>query len=119
MLMFKHFLAYEDVLELFKKPGSLYVSLLFGVANLVAIDIIKSYADTKRKIIVYAHEFKVSQNSGLPVEVKKTYPMGSHFLIEGLAEEQNIYFHSERNIDTGTEVFLNISLEIINQRLKI
>mgnify|MGYP001604029641 FL=1 len=115
----KQILADEPVLELYKKPRSLYVASLFGEANLVPIDIIKSYADTKRKIIVYAHEFKVSQNSGLPVEVKKTYPMGSHYLIEGLVEEQNIYFHSERNIDTGTEVFLNISLEIINQRLKL
>jgi ABC-type Fe3+/spermidine/putrescine transport system ATPase subunit len=115
----KQILADEPVLELYKKPRSLYVASLFGEANLVPIDIIKSYADTKRKIIVYAHEFKVSQNSGLPVEVKKTYPMGSHYLIEGLAEEQNIYFHSERNIEKGTEVFLNISLEIINQRLKL
>ena len=64
-------LAKEPILELYKTPRNLYIASLFGEANLVPINIIKSYADTKRKIIVYAHEFKVSRNSGLPVFVKK------------------------------------------------
>ncbi|WP_297704540.1 sulfate/molybdate ABC transporter ATP-binding protein [uncultured Eudoraea sp.] len=112
-------LAQKPILELYKNPGNLYIASLFGEANLVPINIVKSYADTKRKIIVYAHEFKVSQNSGLPVVVKKTYPMGSHYLVEGFTEEQIIYFHSERNMKIETEVYLNISLETINQRLKL
>ncbi len=112
-------LAQEPILELYKNPGNLYIASLFGEANMVPINIIKSYADTKRKIIVYAHEFKVSENSGLPVVVKKTYPMGSHYLVEGLTEEQIVYFHSERNMKIEKEVYLNISLETINQRLKL
>jgi len=115
----RQILAEKPIVELYKTPGNLYIASLFGEANLVPINIIKSYADTKRKIIVYAHEFKVSQNSGLPVVVKKTYPMGSHYLVEGHTEEQIIYFHSERNIELDTKVFLNISLETINQRLKL
>ncbi len=115
----RQILAEEPIEELYKSPRNLYIASLFGEANLVPINIIKSYADTKRKIIVYAHEFKVSRNSGLPVVVKKTYPMGSHYLVEGLTDEQIIYFHSERNIEIETEVFLNISLETINQRLKL
>ena len=114
-----HILAEEPILEMYKNPGNLYIASLFGEANLVPINIIKSYADTKRKIIVYAHEFKVSQNSGLPVVVKKTYPMGSHYLVEGFTEEQKIYFHSEVYMEIDTEVFLNISLKTINQRLKL
>ncbi len=112
-------LAQEPILELYKNPGNLYIASLFGEANMVPINIIKSYADTKRKIIVYAHEFKVSENSGLPVVLKKTYPMGSHYLVEGLTEEQIVYFHSERNMKIEKEVYLNISLETINQRLKL
>lgn len=112
-------LAQEPILELYKNPRNIYIASLFGEANLVPINIIKSYADTRRKIIVYAHEFKVSGNSGLPVIVKKTYPMGSHYLVEGHTDEQIIYFHSERNMEIETKVFLNISLETINQRLKL
>jgi len=115
----RQILAEEPIVKMYKNPLNLYIASLFGEANLVPINIIKSYADTKRKIIVYAHEFKVSQNSGLPVVVKKTYPMGSHYLVEGLTDEQIIYFHSERNMEIETEVFLNISLETINQRLKL
>lgn len=114
----KQIIADELIQELYKNPKSLYIASLFGEANLVPINIIKSYADTKRKIIVYAHEFKVSGNSGLPVAVKKTYPMGGHFLIEGFTEGQTIYFQSEKSMAVGAKVFLNIPLEIINQRLK-
>jgi ABC-type Fe3+/spermidine/putrescine transport system ATPase subunit len=115
----KQIIAEQPIVELYKNPRNLYIASLFGEANLVPINIIKSYADTKRKIIVYAHEFKISGNSGLPVVVKKTYPMGSHYLVEGTTDDQIIYFHSERNMEIEAEVFLNISLETINQRLKI
>jgi iron(III) transport system ATP-binding protein len=115
----RQILAEEFILDLYKNPRNLYIASLFGEANSVPINIIKSYADTKRKIIVYAHEFRVSYDSGLPTVVKKTYPMGSHFLIEGFAEGQTIYFQSENNLDVGAKIFLNISLKTINQRLKL
>ncbi|MBT8179715.1 MAG: ABC transporter ATP-binding protein, partial [Eudoraea sp.] len=56
----------RPILELYKHPRNLYVASLFGEANLLPIEVIKSYANTKRRIIVYAHEFRVSFSSGLP-----------------------------------------------------
>ncbi len=91
---------------------------LFGEANQLPIDVIKSYANTKRKIIVYAHEFKVSFSSGLPVIVTRSYPMGSYYLVEGiLGDGHTVYFNSHESLKQGLEAFLNISLETINQRL--
>ncbi len=106
------------ILELYKHPRNLYVASLFGEANILPIEVIKSYADTKRRIIVYAHEFRVSLSSGLPVTVKKSYPMGSYFLVQGTHEDgQIVYFNSNETLKPGRQVFLNISLETINQRL--
>lgn len=105
-------------LELYQHPKDLYIASLFGEANKVSINLIKSYADTKRRIIVYTHEFKVSQNSGLRVKVGKSYPMGSHYLVEGISESEKIHFNSDKELEPGTEVFLNISIETINQRLR-
>jgi len=110
-------IADEAILQLYKNPKNLYIASLFGEANKIPINVIKSYADTKRRIIVYAHEFKVSQSSGLPVIIKDAYPMGSYYLVKGVYEGQNIYFNSEKALDKDTEIFLNVSIDTINQRL--
>ncbi|MBT8177929.1 MAG: ABC transporter ATP-binding protein, partial [Eudoraea sp.] len=108
----------QPILELYNHPRNLYVASLFGEANLLPIEVIKSYANTKRRIIVYAHEFRVSFSSGLPVTVVRSYPMGSYFLVEGTLEEGHaVYFNSNESLKTGLNAFLNISLETINQRL--
>ena len=113
----RQIIADSPILELYDKPGNLYIASLFGEANRIPIQIMKSYADTRRTIIVYANEFKVAYRSGLRVEVKKSYPMGSHFLVRGDYEGQLVHFHSERALTPGSQVFLNISLETINKRL--
>ncbi len=111
-------LADEETETLYFNPRNIYTATLFGEANHIPIEIVKSYADTKRKIIVYAHEFKVSKKSGIPVVVKKSYFMGSYYLIEALSGEEIIRFHSDKALKPKKKVFLNISLETINQRLK-
>ncbi|MFK5974744.1 MAG: ABC transporter ATP-binding protein [Flavobacteriaceae bacterium] len=117
VLQGKEIIAEGTPLELYQHPKNLYIASLFGEANKISINLIKTYADTKRRIIVYAHEFKVSQNSGLSVKVIKSYSMGSHYLVQGFSEGEKIHFNSDKELESGTEVFLNISIETINQRL--
>lgn len=103
--------------DVYQNPRSLYVASLFGEANLIPIDVVKSYADTKRKIIVYAHEFRISANSGMPTVVLKSYAMGHYYLIKGETEGQVFFFTSPDSLDPGTELFLNIPINIINKRI--
>ncbi|MGB3149951.1 MAG: ABC transporter ATP-binding protein [Maribacter sp.] len=106
-------------MELYKNPRNLYIASLFGEATLISIDVLKSYANTKRKIIVYANEFRVSETSGIPITVKNTYPMGSHYLMRGEDDEgKDIFFNSQVELAQDKKVFLNVSLETINQRLQ-
>ena len=113
----RHVLADEPILDLYNNPKHLYIASLFGEANLIPIDILKSYAQTTRRIIVYAHELKVSKSSGLPVVVQTSYPMGGYYLIKSLADGEVVYFHSEKDLELGEQVFLNISIDTINQRM--
>ena len=110
-------LADAPILKLYDKPREIYIASLFGEANLVPINVLKSYADTTRRIIVYAHEFKVSEESGLEVLVQNSYPMGSHYLIKSLAGNEVVYFNSEKAYALGKKVYLNIPLDIINRRM--
>lgn len=113
----KRILAKDSPENLYRNPKNIYIASLFGEANKIPINIVKSYADTKRQIIVYAHEFKVSEKSGLEATVKGSYYMGGHYLIVATYEEQHVYFNHYQALEEGKEVFLNISIEVINQRM--
>jgi len=103
--------------NLYRNPKDIYIASLFGEANQIPINIVKSYADTKRKIIVYPHEFKVSTKNGLEVTIKNSYYMGGHYLINGFYEGQDLYFNHHEAMEKGKLVFLNISIDLINQRM--
>jgi len=105
--------------NLYERPPNLYIAALFGEANKIPINIIKSYADTKRRIIVYAHEFKVSEKSGLAVVAKRSFYKGGYYMIEGIYEGKKIYFNHPKAIEAEKNVFLNVSIETINQRLNL
>jgi len=106
-------------MDLYTNPGNLYIASLFGEANSIAMSHLKSYANSDRTIIVYAHELRVSNTSGLPVSVKESYPMGSYYLTTGeMTNGDTVFFHHQTVLPKGKEVYLNISLETINQRIR-
>ena len=106
-------------MELYRNPRNLYIASLFGEANSIPMSQLKSYALSDQTIIVYAHELKVSNSSGLPITVKENYPMGSYYLTRGaLTNGDMVLFHHPRALEFGKNVYLNISLETINQRIR-
>ena len=110
----------RPTMEIFEKPRSLYTAELLGEANLIPIEVLKSYASTTRNIIVYSHELKVSQKSGMQVEVKHSYYLGTYYRIYSLLENgRSVYFDHPNPIEKGRKVFLNVSLETINKRLPV
>src|SRR6056297_440595 len=106
-------------MELYRNPRNLYVASLFGEANSISMSQLKSYAQSDKTIIVYAHELKVSDTSGLAVTVKESYPMGNYYLNIGTMENgESIYFQHSTVLPKGKEMYLNISLNTINQRIR-
>jgi ABC-type Fe3+/spermidine/putrescine transport system ATPase subunit len=116
----REILDLRPTVDLFEKPRNLYTAELLGEANLVPIEVLKSYASTTRNIIVYSHEFRMSRKSGMPVTVKHTYYFGSHYRIYGIMESgKGVYFDTDSRIEKGKKVYLNVSLETINKRMPI
>jgi ABC-type Fe3+/spermidine/putrescine transport system ATPase subunit len=106
-------------MELYRNPRNLYVASLFGEANSISMSQLKSYAQSDKTIIVYAHELKASDTSGLAVTVKESYPMGNYYLNIGTMENgESIYFQHSTVLPKGKELYLNISLNTINQRIR-
>ena len=82
--------------------------------------LLKSYSEIDKSVLVYPHEFKFSDSSGLRVEVIHSFFQGNHYLNESSAEDGTpIFFKSEKEQEKGTIIFLNVSLNTINKRLQV
>lgn len=115
----RRILTMDPPWELYQKPKNRYVASLFGEVNLVPMPWLKQYSEIDRSILVYPHEFQVSEKSGLKVVVKKTYFKGSHYLNQATVIDgtDSLFFNSKLPLTIGQHVFLNVSLETINLRL--
>lgn len=113
-------IADEKTKKLYKNPPNYYTASLFGEVNEVPIKLLKSYAAINKSVLVYPHEFKLSDSSGLQVLIKTSFFKGSHYLNEAIAEEETIlYFVTSKKLKQGDTVFLNVSLDTINARLQV
>ncbi|MCL6274173.1 ABC transporter ATP-binding protein [Muricauda sp. 2012CJ35-5] len=112
-------IALDKTKTLYQNPPNYYVASLFGRVNEVPIRLLKSYAEIDRSVLIYPHEFQISNKSGLEVTVNKAYFKGSHYLVECKKIEGTVlFFNATKKLKAGDTVFLNISLETINNRLQ-
>lgn len=110
---------YQTTHQLFKCPKNKYVASLFGVVNEVPLRALKEYAESNTSILVYPHEFEISNKSGLEVYVANVHFKGDYYLIEGVSEfGQTLFFNNRLPLKPNTKVFLNVSLQLVNLRLK-
>ncbi len=104
--------------NLYRHPKYRYVASLFGEVNELPIPILKSYAAIEKTILVYPHEFQISEKSGLKVVVKKTYFKGAMYRVEAeLNADHIIFFDSKIPLKKGSVVYVNVSIDTINLRL--
>jgi len=113
-------IANENTKDLYNNPPNYYTASLFGQVNQVPMKLLKSYSEIDKSVLVYPHEFKFSDSSGLQVEVRQSFFSGGHYLNEGTAIDGTIiFFNSEKKQEEGTTIFLNVSLKTINKRLQV
>ncbi|MDT0538612.1 MULTISPECIES: ABC transporter ATP-binding protein [Croceitalea] len=113
-------IAHEPTRQLYQKPKTKYVASLFDIVNEVPVSLLKEYSAVAKSILVYPHEFEISKESGFEVYVINNHFKGSHYLIEGLSNKGlNIFFTNRHALQVNTQVFLNVSLQLVNKRLSI
>jgi ABC-type Fe3+/spermidine/putrescine transport system ATPase subunit len=114
-----HIIAKDTPETLYHFPKKKYIASLFGDVNEIAIERLKPYATIDKSVLLYPSDLSISDKNGLKVSVKKLYFKGSYYLIEGaLNATETILFNSEKPYKINAVVYLNVALEIINNRLK-
>jgi len=89
--------------EIYNQLNDKYISSLFGDVN--------EFVFKGKQFLVYPHQLKITNNSDLVVEVLFSYFRGNQYLIEAKFENQTLFFESEKELETGSKVFLTITNE--------
>ncbi len=111
-------LAHEATYELYQNPKEKYIASLFDVVNQIPVSLLKEYSNSEKVILVYPHEFEISKDSGFEVFVVNSHFKGSHYLIEGVSNTGlSVFFTNRYALKANIQVFLNVSLQLINKRL--
>ncbi|MEM9077197.1 MAG: ABC transporter ATP-binding protein [Bacteroidota bacterium] len=112
--------AHQDTYLLYNNPKTKYVASLFGLVNELPLRLLKEYAELDATLLIYPHEFEISNKSGLEVAVKSNFFKGSHYLVEGITEDgYAVFFTHKVALRVQTKVFLNIGLQLVNKRINL
>lgn len=104
---------------LLDSPKNKYIASLFFEVSLVPIPLLKQYAEIDKSILIYPHEFKISDKSGLKVKIQNIYFKGTHYCNEAKVNDKEliVFFNSTHELELDAEIYINVSLETINKRL--
>lgn len=109
-------MAYGTPKKLYDNPANGLIAAFFGEYNTFNVSDI-SDSSHSGTICIYAHELRVSKNSGIPVRVKRCFFQGNRFLTEAVFKERSIFFYHKKELPIGTSVYVTIARQIIKKRL--
>ena len=104
--------------ELYQSPPNKYVASLFGDVNHIMLKNLQTDNESRKRVILYPHEINIVKRSGLKAEVLKTYFKGESFLIHAKLNGEDILIENPENIDSGEEIGISVSKDLIEKRLK-
>lgn len=100
---------YDKPEKLYKTVSDEYQASFFGDVNMLPKSVIENN-DSTENAIVYPHQLKVSdQETKLKVTVEAHYFKGSHFLIQGHWNEQEVFFWHPQRLEEGKQYWLSFS----------
>lgn len=103
--------------NLYRNPPNHYVASLFGDVNELKIKELIPSENSRKKVLLYPHEIKVSTESNLKVSVKNSFFKGPNFLIKATFKGENIFFEHASELEKGQEIGISISEELIKSRI--
>lgn len=83
--------------ELYKNPEKPLIASFFGEFNII------------NDAIIYSHQLKVVEHSGMEVLIRKSYFKGSYFLIQADFDGKPLFFEHNETLPKGRSVYLEIT----------
>ncbi|MFD0977300.1 ABC transporter ATP-binding protein [Salinimicrobium gaetbulicola] len=104
--------------QLYKNPKNAYVASLFGEVNELPADQFIPDVDRRKKLVIYPHEIKLSEDIGFEGVVTNSFFRGSHYLTEAQVGKEFLLFEHPEALKIGSIVSLDIPEELFTKRLR-
>ncbi|MCB7481942.1 ABC transporter ATP-binding protein [Christiangramia sediminis] len=104
--------------ELYQNPPNKYVASLFGDVNYVMLKNISDNESSRKRVVLYPHDIKITSSSNVEAEVQRVYFKGENYLIEANLNGEKILIDHTKEIAPGKKIKLKVSDSLIQQRLK-
>ena len=104
--------------ELYEDPKDVYTGSLFGEINEVPVKFFLPKEKEEKKVIIYPHEIRISEEKGKTSGVKNAFFKGGFFLIEVEVEGETLFVEHPVHLEKGQLVELHASEEILKKRIK-
>jgi len=108
--------AKDAPFNLYQHPKDKYVASLFGDVNEIKLNQFSPDANSKKKILLYPDEIKISKSSKLKVKVLKSYFKGNAYLIKADLSGQTIFFENAEELEVNKMAGIKVSEAIIAKR---
>lgn len=108
--------AKDAPFNLYQHPKDKYVASLFGDVNEIHLNQFSPDANSKKKILLYPNEIKISKSSKLKVKVLKSYFKGNSYLIKVALSGQTIFFENAEELEVNKMAGIKVSEAIIAKR---
>lgn len=104
--------------ELYQNPPNKYVASLFGDVNELMLKDLAEEESSRKKVILYPEEIKISKTSGIEATVKKSWFKGENWLIKASLNGKTAYFNHSQELKEDQKIKLKVSEKLIESRLK-
>ncbi|MCM4160128.1 ABC transporter ATP-binding protein [Antarcticibacterium flavum] len=104
--------------ELYKNPPNKYVASLFGDINEIEIRLLRPAEESRKKVLLYPHELKLSSSSGAKATVIESFFKGKDYLIKARLNGQVIFFEHHMRLEKNIDVLVNVADDILKSRQK-
>ena len=100
--------------KLYSNPKSAYIASFFDEINKIPLSEIDSNDNSKKSVLLYPNEIKLTAKKGIKATVVTSYFNGSHYLIEALLNKTTLFFEHPKKLKANQQVFLKLTKKANN-----
>ena len=100
--------------KLYSNPKSAYIASFFDEINKIPLIEIDSNDNSKKSVLLYPNEIKLTTEEGIKATVVTSYFKGSHYLIEAILNKITLFFEHSKKLETNQQVFLKLIKKTTN-----
>ena len=103
--------------KLYSNPKSAYIASFFDEINKIPLSEIDSIDISKKSVLLYPNEIKLTTKEGIKATVVTSYFNGSHYLIEAVLNKTTLFFENDTVLIKDTQIFIKIDADAISRNV--